>query len=186
MSRKYKFKDKDALYFVSFAVINWIDLFIRNEYRNILLDSRRYCVANKGMELYSYCIMTSHVHMILGSHGESLEKIMQNMKRHTSVELKSAIKGHPGESRKEWMLWMMERAGKKNSNNANFQLWQQDNHPIQLLNPQMTHQKLDYIHNNPVVAGIVEKPEDYLYSSARDYYGTKGPIQITLLDPILV
>ena len=80
---------------------------------------------------------------------------------------------------------MMERAGKKNSNNKDFQLWQQDNHPILLKNAEMAHQRLDYTHYNPVEAGIVEKPEDYLYSSARNYYGMKGLIDVTLLNPIL-
>ena len=67
MSTKYKFKDPDKLYFVSFAVVYWIDLFIRKEYKDILLDSWKYCLTNKGMELYAWCIMTSHVHIIIGS-----------------------------------------------------------------------------------------------------------------------
>ncbi|WP_259069340.1 hypothetical protein HDF24_13980 [Mucilaginibacter sp. X4EP1] len=89
------------------------------------------------------------------------------------------------ESRKEWMLWMMERAGKKNSQNLSFQLWQQDNHPIELFDPKILHQKLDYIHNNPVEAGIVENPEAYLYSSARDYYGLPGLIDVLLVEPMV-
>jgi hypothetical protein len=96
---------------------------------------------------------------------------MRDMKKHTSVALKEAIKQHPAESRREWMLWMMESAGKKNSQNTNFQLWQQDSYPIELFDHKILHQKLDYTHYNPVEAGIVERPEDYLYSSARDYYG---------------
>ena len=60
---------------------------------------------------------------------------MRDMKRHTSIQLKSAIKDHPSETRREWILWMMKRAGMKNCNNIEFQLWQQDNHPIQLDNP---------------------------------------------------
>lgn len=124
MSRKYKFKDGDELYFVSFAVINWIDLFIRNEYKNIMLDTWRYCCENKGMELYGWCIMSSHIHMIIGSHGDAPENIMRDMKRYSSIILRKAIQTHPSESRREWMLWMMERAGKQNSNNINFRLWQ--------------------------------------------------------------
>ena len=68
---------------------------------------------------------------------------MRDMKKHTSIALKEAIKNHPQESRKEWMLWMMERAGRKNGNNSNFQLWRQDNHPIELYNNKILHQKLD-------------------------------------------
>jgi len=63
------------------------------------------------------------------------------------------------------------------------QLWQQDNHPIELFDAKILHQKLDYLHNNPVEAGIVEKPEDYLYNSARNYYGLQGFIDILLIDP---
>ena len=186
MSSKYKFKDQSQLYFVTFAVINWIDLFIRDEYRQIILESWKYCREHKGLELYSYCIMTSHIHMIIGSNNDHLENIMRDMKRHTSEKLRQAIKSHPAESRKGWLLWMMERAGKKNSNNISFQLWRQDNHPIELKDAKHIHDTLDYIHNNPVAAGIVEKAEDYLYSSARNYYEMKGMIEVMLLDPLLL
>ena len=64
MSRKYKFHDNDKIYFVSFAVINWIDLFIRNVYKDVVVDSLRFCQKEKGLELYGWCIMTSHVHLI--------------------------------------------------------------------------------------------------------------------------
>jgi putative transposase len=185
MSTKYKFRDQQQLYFVSFAVVGWIDLFIRNEYKDIMLASWRHCQANKGLEIYGWCIMTSHIHMIIGTHGENMENIMRDMKKHTSLALKQAIKQHPAESRRDWMLWLMEKAGKQNSQNIEFQLWQQDNHPIELHDARILHQKLDYIHNNPVVGGLVEKPEDYLYSSARNYYGFPGLIDIILADPIM-
>ena len=110
---------------------------------------------------------------------------MRDMKKHTSSALRAAIEQHPGESRKEWMLWMMKRAGTKNSQNSEFQLWQQDNHPIELFDNKILHQKLDYIHYNPVVAGIVDKPEEYLYSSARHYYGLPGLIDIMIVDPLI-
>jgi REP element-mobilizing transposase RayT len=186
MSRKYKFRDQDELYFVSFALVYWIDLFIRTEYKEIMLDSWKHCQKKKGMELYAWCIMTSHVHMIIGSQKDKMEGIMRDMKTHTSKQLKHAIQNHPGESRKEWMMAMMQDAGKRNGNNTDFQLWQQDNHPIELTTSAIMHQKLDYIHDNPVEAGIVEKAEDYLYSSARDYFGMRGLIDIILLDPILI
>ena len=186
MSNKYKFHDQQQLYFVSFAVVYWIDLFIRTEYKDILLESWKFCQQEKGMELYGWCIMTSHVHMIIGSNKDPLENIMRDMKRHTSIELRKAIEQHHGESRKEWLLELMQRAGTRNGNNVGFQLWRQDNHPILLSTPKIAHQKLDYLHYNPVVAGIVDYPEEYLYSSARDYYGGKGLIDILLLDPLIM
>jgi len=69
MSRKYKFGDNDKIYFVSFAITNWIDLFIRNEYRQEILNSIKHCQANKALKLYGWCIMTSHVHLTIGTKG---------------------------------------------------------------------------------------------------------------------
>jgi len=185
MSAKYKFHDQDLLYFVSFSVVNWIDLFTRKEYKDIMISSWKHCQQYKGLEIYGYCIMTNHIHMIIGTHGENLENIMRDMKKHTSNALRAAIEQHPLESRKEWMLWMMKKAGKKNSQNESFQLWQQDNHPIELFDLTILHQKLDYTHYNPVVAGFVENPEDYLYSSARNYCGLPGLMDVILVDPMI-
>ena len=111
---------------------------------------------------------------------------MRDMKRHTSESLKATIQSNQQESRREWMLSMMEQAGRANSNNSNFQLWRQDNHPIELYDAKILHQKLDYIHNNPIEAGFVANPEDYLYSSARDYYGMRGLVDILLVDPLIM
>lgn len=72
----------------------------------------------------------------------------------------------------------MKKAGLENGNNRDWQLWQQHNHPIELSTPKMFHQKLGYIHLNPVKAGFVEHEEDYLYSSARDFYNKKGLIEL--------
>ena len=104
MSRKYKFHDNDKLYFISFATVNWIDVFIREEYMKIVLDSWKFCQEKKGLEIYGWCIMPSHVHMIIGSRKNKLEDIVRDMKKHTSLELKEAIKKNVSESRKEWMI----------------------------------------------------------------------------------
>ncbi len=187
MSRRYKFTDNEELYFVSFAVINWIDLFIRNEYKEVLVNSIQYCQQHKDLDLYAYCIMTSHVHLIIGSRGNAMSNIMRDLKRHTSEELRKSIQQNPRESRREWILQMMNDAGKQNSNNKGFQLWQQDNHPIALSTEKIMHQKLDYLHDNPVEAGFVEKEEDWLFSSAKQYYtGLKGMIDIIQIEPILI
>ena len=182
MSRKYRFGDPGKLHFISFAVVYWIDLFVRNEYREILIESWKYCQKEKDLEIYGWCIMTSHVHMIIGSRGRNLDKIVGEMKSFTSRSLRKEIRNNAAESRKEWLLWMMERAGKKNSNNTDWQLWQQHNHPVELLNKEMFFQKLEYIHQNPVEAGFVEKQEEYLYSSAKDYYEGKGSIELSFIN----
>jgi hypothetical protein len=87
----------------------------------------------------------------------------------------TAIKENIQESRKDWMLTIFKEQGTSNSRNRNYQFWRQDNQPKELYAPEFTVQKLNYIHNNPVEAGLVEKPEDYLYSSARNYkYGNSS------------
>lgn len=132
MSTKYKIRDQEQLYFISFAVVYWLDVFVRNEYSEVLLDSLRYCQKNKGLEVYAWCIMTSHVHLIIGTTDRKMEDILRDFKSYTSSQLKKKIAENRKESRREWLLWMMQRAGKKNSNNNGFQFWQQDNHPIEL------------------------------------------------------
>ncbi|MFT3844057.1 MAG: transposase [Lacibacter sp.] len=178
MSTKYKFDDNDQLYFISFSVVYWIDLFIRKNYKDILIESWKYCQQEKDLEIYGWCIMSSHVHMIVGTKGRALDKVIGEMKSFTSRSLRKAIEQHQGESRKEWMIWMMKRAGAKNGNNNDWQLWQQHNHPVALHSAEMFYQKLQYIHYNPVEAGFVEHEEDYLHSSARDFHGKKGLIEL--------
>lgn len=182
MSRKYKFKNPEGIYFISYSVIRWIDVFTRNLYRDILLDSFLFCQQKKGLRIHAYVIMTNHAHMIISTaEGNFLENTMRDLKKFTSSEIIKAIKYNPKESRKEWLLQAFAEEGKKNSNNIKNQFWQQDNHPIELFNHKMIVQKIDYIHNNPVKAGFVSRPEDYVYSSACDYVGTKGMVDIEII-----
>lgn len=178
MSSKYKFRDQDSLYFITCTVVYWMDVFVRNEYKEIFLDGIKYCQNKKGLEVYGWCIMTSHIHLIIGSKGDKMEDIMQSLKTYTSRLIKEAVKCNNMESRKEWMLWMMERAGKQNRHNGKWQFWIEGNHPVELFDNNIMQQKLDYIHNNPVEAGFVEKAEDWKWSSAGDYAGRKGLIDI--------
>ena len=183
MSTKYKFRDQKEIYFITYTVVNWIDVFIRNEYKEVLIKSWNYCIENKGLEIYGWCIMTSHVHMIIGSTKDKLQDIVRDMKKHTSSELKKAIEQNKHESRREWMLCMMKRAGKINNNNSNFQFWIQDNHPNVLDTIEIAWQRLDYIHNNAVVSGYVDKAEEFVDSSASDYfYDNKGKVPIKRLN----
>lgn len=181
MSRKYKFVNKEGLYFVSFAVVNWIDVFTRPVYNQIIVDSLIYCKNNLGLELYCWCIMPSHIHLIFSAKNNNPEIILGRFKEHTSKKLVKAIAENPQESRKEWMLWMFKRAAEKSSNVSNYQFWQHNNNPIELWSPHVIEQKADYIHNNPVEAGFVTEPQFWQYSSAIDYHGGQGLIEIEYL-----
>ena len=175
MSRKYKFLNPDGCYFISFATVEWIDVFTRKEYKDILVESLRYCQKEKGLELFSWCIMTNHIHLIAQAKpGYLMPDIMRDYKKYTSKQLLTAIKGNLQESRKDWMLSIFKQAGKNNSNNKDYQFWRQDNKPIEIWSKDVIRQKLEYIHDNPVKAGFVDKAEEYLYSSARDYHYGKN------------
>ena len=183
MSRGYKFKNPEGLYFVSFATVGWIDVFTRTIYKDIIVESIKYCQKEKGLNLYAWVIMTNHIHLIAEAReGYLMQHIIRDLKRHTSKQLLKAIAENQEESRKEWMLAIFKNAGEYNSNNKSYQFWRQDNQPIEIWTTSVVKQKLDYLHANPVHAGIVDKEEEYLYSSARDYHGTgKGLIEISLL-----
>lgn len=182
MSRKYKIYDQSQVYFVTFTVVQWIDIFIRDEYREIFVDSLKYCQKNKGLEVYAWCIMTSHVHLIIGCNGDNkLEDIIRDLKSYTSRKIRTTIEQSVNESRKEWLLWMMGRIGLHNSNNIDWQMWQQHSHPIELTTLEIAKQKLIYLHENPVAAGFVPEAHHWLWSSAYDYNGGKGLVDITYL-----
>jgi REP element-mobilizing transposase RayT len=113
MSRKYKFRNPEGIYIISFATVYWLDLFTRNIYKDILLESWKYCQASKGLDIYAWVIMSNHVYMIIGSKQDKKENIICDMKSFTSRNLKESIQNNIQESRREWMLWMLKRSGQK-------------------------------------------------------------------------
>ena len=182
MSGKYKFSDPDGLYFVTLTIIHWIDLFTRYDYKDMIVGSLKYCQSHKGLKIHAWCIMSSHVHMIISRSGsELLSDILRDFKKYTS---KSAIELIAGvnESRREWLLNAFAKAAAEIKRNSNHKVWQDGNHPVLLDTGKKIDQRLDYIHQNPVEAGIVEEPEHYLFSSARDYAGRKGLLSVELIE----
>ena len=126
--------------------------------------------------------MTNHIHLIFRSiKGQKPELLIGDLKRFTNKAIVKAITNNLSESRKEFLLEKFKKAGNNSSNVQNYQFWQRDNKPIELWSSKVTNEKINYIHKNPVEKGIVYHPEDYVYSSARDYCGEKG-----LLDVIAV
>ena len=167
----YKIGDQNGLYYLTLTTVEWIDVFTRKAYRDILVDSLGYCQKEKGLQLYSWCMMSNHIHLIARAReGCKLSDILRDFKKHTSKEITKSIEANKSESRRSWLLELLSKAGKENSKNKMYQLWRNDNHPFELFKEAATYQKLAYIHNNPVEAGLVEKAEEYVYSSARDYY----------------
>ena len=174
----YKIRDQQAVYFITFATVQWVDVFSRYCYAETLMDSLRFCIKEKSLSIHAWCLMSNHIHLIISAQKGNLSDILRDFKKFTSGSIIKQIESNTDESRKNWMLWIFKKAGENNSKNKNYQFWQQDNRPIQLETPKFTLSKLHYLHNNPVKAGLVEKAEDYLLSSARDYNGGKGLLPI--------
>ena len=182
MSRNYKFHNPEGVYFVSFAVVEWLDVFTRNEYKDIVLDCLRFCQKNKQMEIFAWCIMTNHVHLVFRSAGQQKpEALLADFKRFTSQQIVKAIRENLQESRREWLLEQFGKAAAASSNVKHYQFWRHDNKPIELWSNKVIDEKINYIHSNPVEAGLVFQPEHYLYSSAADYAGENG-----LLEEVIV
>ena len=168
MSDKYK-TEAGKLYYVTFTIVGWIDVFTRKEYVYDLMKNIKYCQENKGLEIYAYVIMSNHVHMIARSTMQPLNVLLGNFKSYTSKQLITQIESNSQESRKDWLIHMFKFYGKGNSQNEEVQFWQNGNHPIELRSWEIIKQKMNYLHNNPVKQGIVANPQDYIYSSAHEF-----------------
>ncbi|HEY0897803.1 MAG TPA: transposase [Sphingobacteriaceae bacterium] len=180
MGFKYRI-DGNSLYFLTTTVIGWIDVFTRKELAEIIISSIKHCQKEKGLVLYAWCLMPSHLHLIAAADEDTnLSDIMRDFKKFTSKKIVASIP-EIYESRREWMMGMFEHAGRTSTKNKEFKFWQDGLHPIELTSNKFTDQKLDYVHNNPVEAGIVAEPHHYLYSSALNYSGGLGLIDVEFI-----
>jgi REP element-mobilizing transposase RayT len=169
VSDKYKIYDTEKPYFVTLTTVGWIDVFTRKELKLLLVDSLRYCQKNKGLDIYGWCLMPGHLHMICGSGNEqSLSDILRDFKKFTSMAIVKAIR-EMGESRREWLLKLFQEFCMHLKREQQFKVWQDGNKAKEIYSNEFFFEKLQYIHNNPVEDMIVQNPEDYLFSSARNY-----------------
>lgn len=181
MPTGYQIDFPSETYFLTFQVVNWVDIFSRKVYRDIILDSFTFCRKEKGLLLLGFVIMTNHVHCILRARDGNLPDIIHDFKRFTASTILKTIHQIP-ESRRDWMIKRFEFAAKYNKRNSQHQFWTHDNHAELIMSESFFLQKLNYIHQNPVRAGWVDRAEAWLYSSMRNYAGLKGLIDIDVSD----
>lgn len=173
MSFSYQIHDQYAVYFVTFTVHQWVDVFTRNEYKDILLESLRFCQERKGLEIYAWVIMTNHIHLIISSREGNLSDIIRDFKKYTSNQVIKAIEQNPRESRKKWLLWLL----KKDEHNI---LWQEGYHGEEIRTKAFYETKERYIHLNPVRSGMVYHEDSYIYSSYASHSGlVKGLLKLS-------
>ncbi len=185
MSTRYKIHNQNHTYFLTLTTVGWVDVFTRKEYKDILLESLRFCQQKKGFLLYAYVIMSNHLHLMAGAEEPfRLSDILRDFKKFTANKIKYQIRNSNRESRTEWLDQLLQWYARKTAGKKDFTLWQSDNHPIEVYSPKVIEQKLGYIHLNPVRAGLVENPAHYLYSSATNYFLNQGLLDVIVIDPL--
>ena len=177
----YIIRDQNAPHFLTFTVCGWVDLFTRKEYKDILIDSFNFCQQEKGLILHTYVIMSNHIHLMArAKEGFTLSDIIRDYKKHTHKQMIAVAESNI-ESRRLWMLHQFKYYGNRNSKNENYQIWTNNNHPEECFSDKFIFSKINYIHDNPVRAGIVSNAYDYIYSSAAIYAGKKGILYVEVV-----
>ncbi|HRP40133.1 MAG TPA: transposase [Chitinophagales bacterium] len=172
MAFAYTIKDQKGIYFVTFTVHQWVDVFTRRDYADIAVNSLQFCQREKGLMIYGWVIMSNHIHLIVQSNQSPLSDIIRDFKKYTATQIVKAITENNRESRKKWLLWLFNKEGK-------IWFWEEGYHAEEIFSKEFFDTKLKYIHLNPVRAGIVEKEEEYLLSSCADYYDVrKGLLEL--------
>ena len=181
MKEGYIIRDQEKAHFITATVVDWIDVFTRKNYKDSIIECLDFCCKNKGMIIYGYVIMSNHLHLIIQSSDGKLSDLLRDFKKFTAKTILEKIQTEP-ESRREWMLERFKLATETHSRNKNYQFWQYGNHAEEIYTEHFLWSKLDYIHMNPVRAGIVNKMEDYIYSSASNYVNNEGLLKVELAE----
>lgn len=181
MKEGYIIRDQSKAHYITSTVVDWIDIFSRKIYRDCIIESLKYNIKNKNLILYGFVIMSNHMHLIIQAEDENLSDILRDFKKFTSNTILKMIQTEP-ESRRKWMLDRFKNATKSHTRNKNYQFWKYGNHAEEIYSEKFLWSKLDYIHLNPVKAGIVNKAQNYIYSSASNYVNGKGLLDVTLVD----
>ncbi len=166
MSEHLKAHVPGASYFCTLTVVGWADVFTRGRCAKVVLDSLTYCQTHKGLELFAYCLMPSHLHLIGRVQEGRSSDVLRDLKSFTAKQLLNLVEDEPSESRREWLSRLFKEGAKGTAQNQRYMFWQKTDRPIEILGSEMFEQKLEYIHNNPVEEGLVTLPEHYAHSSA--------------------
>ncbi len=181
MSTKYKATDKEYAYFITITTVGWIDVFTRLNQKYVIIDSLSYCQKNKGLEIYAYCLMHNHLHLLCKAVGGlTLSEIMRDFKKFTSKKIIKTIQEEP-ESRREWMLAYFSKSCEHLKRKQQYKVWQDGYHAEVAYSNSFIKEKLNYIHQNPVKEKIVSNAEDYYFSSARNYAELDNDLDVCLI-----
>jgi len=160
------YPDQTTIYFSTCTIIQWLCIFKEEKYFQIVINSLKYCVENKGLFLIGYVIMLNHLHLLTSNkENTNLSNIMRDFKHFTSSKIAEQLE----EDHERLFLYVFKKAAEGRKKKQNYKIWQDEFHPEAVYSEKWFLQKLQYIHNNPVRKGFVTKPEDWKYSSARNW-----------------
>ena len=181
MKEGYIIRDQEKPHFITCTIVDWIDIFSRKIYRDIIIDCLNFCIKNKGMVVFGYVVMSNHIHLVVQSETNQLSDLIRDFKKFTAKQILETLHTEP-ESRRDWILERFAKPTETHSRNKNFQVWQYGNHAEEIFTLKFMWDKLNYIHLNPVRAEIVEKANHYLYSSATNYSTDKGLVEVEIAE----
>ncbi|MGE5106370.1 MAG: REP-associated tyrosine transposase [Sphingobacteriales bacterium] len=186
MKNVIHFKETTGCYFITFNITDWVDVFIKPVYKQIVVHTLNHFIEHKDLEIYGWCLMSNHLHLIMkAGKNFSISEVEKEFKSFTTKKILEFIYTEQ-ETRRRWMMERFEKCNHPLGLLKKFQLWQNSSNPIyiDLRKPKALAEHIEYVHKNPVRDRIVTAAEDYLYSSARDYAGMTGLINVTILSSV--
>lgn len=171
---RYRIIQADQPHFLTLTVLHWIPIFTRPATVELLLDSFRHLM-KESLRLYAYVILENHLHLVAQS--QQLDRDIARFKSFTAGQLITYLQEHQVRTILDQLAFYKKRHKKDRA----LQLWQEGTHPELINGEAMMRQKVDYVHNNPVKRGYVDLPEHWRYSSARDYAGQNGLLDVCRL-----
>ncbi|MCR9131049.1 MAG: transposase [bacterium] len=171
---RFKVHENHYPYFLTSSIVDGISLFADMDISNICIDALSYLQSNNSTTLYGYVLMHNHLHLVI--EADDVPNIIRRFKSFTARKIIDTLKA----KNQLYYLRKLETRKHDHHKDSNYQVWQEGYHPKQIFTSEIMVQKLAYMHNNPVVAGFIDKPGDWRCSSARNYLGLKAVIPITL------
>jgi REP element-mobilizing transposase RayT len=181
MSTKYKATELEKAYFITITTVGWVDIFTRLNQKYVIINALKHCQENKGLTIFAYCLMYSHLHLFCRADSTfSLSEIMRDFKKFTSKKIIQSILEEP-ESRREWLLEHFRKSCEHLSRPQSYKVWQDGYHAEEVFSNRWIKEKINYIHQNPVNEKIVTEPENYYFSSARNYADLESALDIEVV-----
>jgi REP element-mobilizing transposase RayT len=176
MTQEYPIAEPRGCYLLTLDTIDRLDIFIRPFFKQIVVESLNYFIEKKGLVVYGWCLMTNHLHLIVeAKDGFELSSLISDFKTFTAKIILQDLNAD-SDIRRSWIIKKIREAALFDK----LEVWENADRPVRINieEKESINDQLKQIHNNPVRNKIVVSPQDYLHSSARNYAGLIGLVNI--------